>query len=232
MTSIAIFGATGLTGSHLVQQAIDDSSINQIVVFTRRPLPLKHPKLIEKIVNFADLTEHHRDLAVDTVYCCLGTTIKKAGSKAKFRHIDIDLVEQVGQAAKQAGAKQFVVISSQGASEKSWFFYSRSKAEMENKLSALFHNSGCQLIICQPSLLLGERNESRSAEDFGIKMNHYLSWCWRGRLKNYQPIFASDLAGAMLSLAKACKVPRMIVNNRNLHQVVATANQSHHGKGR
>ena len=222
MSHIAIFGATGLTGSYLLKYALNDPNIEKVTTFTRRAIAETDAKLNQHQVDFSQLEQLQPALAVDTVFCCLGTTLKKAGSKAAFRAIDIDLVERVARVAKQAGTKQFVVISSQGASPQSKFFYSRCKAEIEYKLSVLFDNSECQLIICQPSLLLGERSEHRFAEGLGITFNKYCAWIWRGVLRKYQPILAADLAEAMLNLAKACRVPRMVVDNRNLHNVVAT----------
>ena len=222
MSSIVIFGASGLTGSHLLKHAINDNDIDKITIFSRKQIAITHPKLINRVIDFADLHRYQADLDCDSVYCCLGTTIKKAGNKDNFRQIDVLLIEQIAVLAKQAQAKQFIVISSQGADVKSKFFYNRCKGEMENRLVYLFKNSDCQLIICQPSLLIGKRHEHRFAEDLAIKLNRYLPWLWRGKLAHYQPILATDLASAMLTLAKACNVKCMVVANRNLHNVIKT----------
>ncbi len=174
MNRVLLTGATGLVGSHLLRLLIDDPRIDEIIAPTRRPLPE-----MRKVVNpvEADLTDVLRPLkaSLDTVFCCLGTTRKQAGSKEAFVHVDYTLVIDSGLSGLRLGAKQMLVVSAHGANRHSPFFYNRVKGEMEN---ALRHQGWPRLTLVRPSLLLGERKNKRGAERllapiFGLLPGHW-----------------------------------------------------------
>src|SRR2546422_227594 len=123
-------GATGLVGGHVLRLLLADESYQKITVLSRRGLPVTSPKLQQRLIDF----DHLADLdvpRVDDVFCCLGTTIKKAGSQEAFRKVDFGYVEALARIAARAGAKQFLLVSAIGADAKSRVFYSRVKGETE-----------------------------------------------------------------------------------------------------
>lgn len=157
-----VAGGTGLVGSEVIRQLLKDARINQVTAVTRKSLGVEHAKLKEVFVSdLAELSKHEAGLRGDLYFCCLGTTIKKAGSQEAFRKIDHDGVLDFARVAKAAEAKSFVVISAMGANAESKIFYNRVKGEMERDLSALGFSS---LTIFRPALLMGERKEFRLAE--------------------------------------------------------------------
>lgn len=153
MHRVLLTGATGLVGAHLLRLLVADTRVDEIIAPTRRPLPP-----VNKVVNpvEADLTDVLRPLnvAIDSVFCCLGTTRKEAGSKEAFLHVDYTLVVDTGLNGLRLGAKQMVAVSAHGANRHSPFFYNRVKGEME---TALRHQGWPRLTLVRPSLLVGER---------------------------------------------------------------------------
>jgi uncharacterized protein YbjT (DUF2867 family) len=190
-----IAGASGLSGRHLLLHLIADARYTAIHALVRKPVLDAHPKLIEHVVDYDHLPALPN---VDDVYCCLGTTIKKAGSQEAFRRVDFDCVMSLANAARRADAKRFLVISALGASATSPAFYNRVKAEMESALQSL----GFQLLaIFRPSFLLGERSESRPGERIGIGIFQAVGPLLLGPARKYRAIHVDDVAKAMISVA-------------------------------
>lgn len=163
-----ICGATGLVGSHLIHKLLDDSRFSEVISVSRKPLEISSRKLKEVICSdFKLLPTQTSELRGDIYFCCLGTTIKAAGSQDKFRAIDYDAVLEFGKIAKANEAQSFVVISAEGANVKSRIFYSRVKGQVEEALHQLKLN---HLIIMRPSLLMGERKEFRLGEKIAINI--------------------------------------------------------------
>jgi uncharacterized protein YbjT (DUF2867 family) len=190
---LLIAGATGLVGGHALTLALNDPRFTAIVAPTRRALGLapRPAKLDNPTIDFAKLPG---DLfaGVDAVACAIGTTIKKAGSKERFREIDKDLVVSLATAAHRAGVRRFAYVSSVGASTKSGTFYLRMKGETEAALSALGFES---LTLLRPSFLGGERDESRPMERLGLGVARALSFAIP---KRYRVVPAEAVARAML----------------------------------
>lgn len=193
-----VVGATGLVGSSLLFQLLNDSRYGRVVSLVRRSMHLKHPKLDERIVRFDALTE--ADCHADDVFCCLGTTIRQAGSQAAFRKVDYEYPLSVARLSKQAGAQQFVIVTALGSNAHSGIFYNRVKGEVENALQEVGFRS---LHICRPSILLGDRKETRLGEGAGKLVAWVLSPVMLGPLKKYKGIQGSQVAAAMLAYAKA-----------------------------
>lgn len=158
-THVILAGATGLTGEHLLDRMLSEPTVKRVLAPTRRPLAA-HPRLENPIGPLAELIPNLAG-PVDTVFCCLGTTLKEAGSEAAFKAVDYDLPLALGEHALKLGARHYVVVSVLGADSKSSLFYNRVKGELEE---ALQKQGWAQLTIARPSLLLGQREEIRLAE--------------------------------------------------------------------
>ena len=197
MKTALIAGYTGLIGSQLLSILLESDNYDKVIAIGRRNLDIQHPKLIQQKVDFNNiqLGEH----SVDDIYCCLGTTMKKAGSKEKFRLVDFNYPVSLASYCLDNGAKQFLLVSSMGADEKSSIFYNQVKGEVENAVSKLGYP---RLDIFRPSLLLGSRGESRFAEDLGKAGMKLFGFLFIGPLKNYKAIESSKVAKAMLYFAQ------------------------------
>jgi len=186
---ILLAGATGLTGEHLLDRLLNEPTVTRVLAPSRRPLS-KHPHL-ENPVGDPAVFLPQLSGRVDLAFCCLGTTIKQAGSEQAFRAVDLDMVVAFSKRAREMGARHLIVISAIGADPKSSVFYNRVKGEMEE---ALKKQDWPQLTICRPSLLLGERVEPRLAEQVAGPLSKLIPGKYRG-------IEACQLARAMWRLA-------------------------------
>lgn len=193
-----IAGASGLVGSHLLRMLLQSDRYSQVISVGRRELAIIHPKLDQQIVDFDHLAKSASELAADDVFCCLGTTIKKAGSQAAFYKVDHTYVTQLAEVTLRRNANQFLVVSAMGADAGSRIFYNRVKGEMERDVQAMGFSS---LHIFRPSLLLGDREEHRTGEAIGAKIMTPLSVLMLGPLRKYRPIQAETVASAMLRAA-------------------------------
>lgn len=198
--SVLIAGASGLIGRATVQQALADDRFDRVVVLARRSIGVHHPKLVEW--SAADLLQGLRPEPVDAVICCLATTIgKEGGDRAKFIHVDKDLVLGLGRWAKAQGVPVFAVVSAVGAYPGSRIFYNRVKGEMEQGLRAL---DLPQLHVFHPSVLVGKRDEFRFGERLGGAVMTALAPVLPARLR---PMRDSILARALLAVAQGDRSP-------------------------
>jgi len=134
----------------------------------------------------------------DIVISCLGSTMKKAGSKAEFAAVDRDLVGAVAAAAKAAGAKQFIAISSTMADSNASSFYLKTKGEAEDLMRAEKFD---RLDIIRPGLLRGERaGDNRLGESLAIAASPVMDMLLHGKLRRFRSILASDVAAAIVKL--------------------------------
>jgi len=199
MKTAWVAGASGLVGSKLLTRLLDDSRTEVVVSLGRRPLEVSSPKLVQRRVDFAALDVTGLPTP-DVAFCTLGTTIGKAGSQQAFRAVDHDAVLAFARAARAAGAPTFLIVTALGADPTSSVFYNRVKGETEADLRTLAFPS---LAILQPSLLLGDRTESRPAERAAIVASRLLA----PLLKPFasRPIEADTVARALVVLAHAPK---------------------------
>lgn len=193
---VMVLGATGLTGGEVVQGLLNASFTDCIVVLARKALPFEHPKLEQHLVDFDQLESLEALFAVDALVICLGTTIKKAGSKAQFRRVDYDYSLAAATLARAQGAKGLILMSAVGASPTSVIFYSRIKGELEVAVRQLGYPF---LSIYHPSLLLGHRKEHRRAESTGVAAMTVINRALFGSLKKYRAIEAGVVAAAMVN---------------------------------
>lgn len=193
-----IAGASGLVGGHCLGLLLKSERYSQVVSVGRRELPLIHPKLEQKIVDFDRLKSYAAELAADDVFCCLGTTIKKAGSQEAFYKVDYTYVVQLAEVAAGKGAAQFLVVSAMGADAGSMIFYNKVKGRMERDVQQQDFRA---VHVFRPSLLLGEREEQRTGEELAAKIMTPLRALMVGPLRKYKPIEAETVARAMLYAA-------------------------------
>ncbi len=199
MTRTALVaGPTGLVGQQLLQRLLQDPAYTAVRALSRRPLALGHERLQIVQTDLHNLPSLGAALQADDVFCCLGTTLSKAGSRAAFEDVDYRMVVELARATRAVGAHQFIVVSAVGASPHSPAFYNRVKGRMEAAVSALDFDA---VHIVRPSLLLGSRDETRPSEAFAQKISPALAPLFFGPLLRYRPVTAEDVAEAMLRLA-------------------------------
>ncbi|MEQ1440619.1 NAD(P)H-binding protein [Fontimonas sp. SYSU GA230001] len=193
-----VAGPTGLIGRSLLQDLLRHPAYAEVRALSRRALPVQHERLRVVQTDYYNLAGLGEVLHVDDVYCCLGTTMRAAGSRAAFEDVDYRMVVELARAARGAGARQFLVVSAVGASPRALAFYSRVKGRMEAAVSAIGYEA---VHILRPSLLLGARDESRPGEALAQKLAPVLTPLLAGALARYRPVSAADVAGAMIELA-------------------------------
>jgi uncharacterized protein YbjT (DUF2867 family) len=191
-------GATGLVGSHVLQLLLADDTWTQVVTVGRRTAAIRHDKLEQRILDLGALDAIDLPHA-DDVFCCLGTTIKQAGSQPAFRRVDYDFVLSLARAGLRVGATQFLLVSAIGADPAAKIFYSRVKGEAEAAVRQLPYR-GVQ--IFRPSLLLGERAQFRFGERVAMLAAPVMSLVLPGPFRRYRPIRAETVARAMVRLAR------------------------------
>lgn len=196
MKTAIVIGATGLVGANLVNKLNDTKVYEKVILLVRRKTDLNHLKLEEKIVDFdtidADL------IRADDIFCAIGTTLKKAGSKEKQYKIDCEYPAKIAQMGKQNGVKQFLLVSSVGADKNSSNFYLRTKGELEEKIAALNYDA---FIVMRPSFIIGDRKEFRLGETIGIFFASLFRPLMIGKLKKYRGVHAIAIAKKMVKLA-------------------------------
>ncbi|MBC2665003.1 NAD(P)H-binding protein [Novosphingobium flavum] len=196
---ICLVGASGLVGSALIRAAVGRRDV-RLVAIARRELDLPPGARMEVLVadpaNWGDAIAAARP---DTVVNCLGTTWKQAGEdEAVFRAVDQDLVLACAKWGQEAGARQFISVSSVGAAISAKQFYLRVKGEVETTLGKLGYN---RLDILRPGLLRGSRRELRPAERIGQVVAPLADLFLRGGLARYRSVRADWLAEVILALA-------------------------------
>jgi uncharacterized protein YbjT (DUF2867 family) len=195
MRTALIAGATGLVGGHLLRQLLDTPEYGRIIVLGRRPVDLAHPKLTQVTADFAALEQVRADLRCDDAFCCLGTTIRQAGSQDAFRAVDHAAVLAFAWAARRHGAQRFFLVSALGANAGSRVFYNRVKGETEEALEVLDFKT---LAIFRPSLLLGRKERTRLGERVGEVVMWLAEPLLLGSLRKYRAIQAEVVARAIV----------------------------------
>ena len=190
--SVALFGASGLVGGHCLRELSARPSLERILVVGRRPLPAEERpddgRIVEHIIDFDNLSGHAQSVRADAVICALGTTIKKAGSKERFRQVDLGYPFAIARLALQEGARHFLLVSALGADASSRIFYNRVKGELEESILALPYEA---VTIVRPSLLLGERDEFRLGESVASRLSFLFP-------KRHRPVQARSVAAALV----------------------------------
>lgn len=204
---VAVAGGTGLIGSFLLRDLDANPKVSSVIAFTRSKQE-NFGKVEWKVIDLGDVANLTSAMAgCDAVISCLGTTMKKAGSKEAFKKVDLDYVVNLGEAAKGAGADTFRVVSAVGADSKSKIYYNRIKGQMEESISKLAFKN---LVFFHPSLLLGPREEFRLGEKIGTVVMKLFSPLMVGSLRKSKPIHVKTVAkGIEQSLFKS-DVPTVV----------------------
>lgn len=194
-----VFGATGMIGQELTIQLIKNTDYEAVIAVTRRKLPVTDQKLEQVLItDYSELPGIKDRLIADQFYCCIGTTIKKAGSQEVFKNTDYGIPLIISQTAETLSVPSLVVISSIGADSRSSNFYLRTKGEMEKAVRKAY--SG-HLKFIRPSLLMGKRVESRFGEKAAVVFMNLFGWLFAGPLRKYRGIRAEDVASAMIKIS-------------------------------
>ena len=188
-----VAGGTGLVGRFLLEVLIGQDRYQKIIALTRSELSIEDSKLHQVIVDFDNLEKIKDKLIGTDVFCCLGTTIKKAGNQEAFRKVDYEYPLSLARICSDNGAERFFLISAMGADPNSLFFYNRVKGEIEAAITQFPFKA---LHIFRPSLLLGPRAENRPGEEWGKMFAKVMPWL--GPFRKFQPIEARVVATAML----------------------------------
>lgn len=193
-----VIGATGLTGTYLVDELVASNAYSHITLLVRGKYKHPSPKVETLQVDFADLPPHAAAMAVNHVYCTIGTTIAVAKTRENFTFVDYTIPFEIAQLAKQQGAEKFILMSSVGADADSGNFYLRTKGQLEQAIINLHFE---YTHIVRPSLLMGPRREMRVGEIISKGFMQFFGFAFVGGLKKYKAIPAHTVAVAMLNAA-------------------------------
>ncbi len=193
-----ILGATGLTGSIILDKLLEDDRYSIIKLFSRKRVENNNPKIVEYIGNLFELEKFKKDFTADEVFCCIGTTGKNTPDKTIYRKIDYGIPLSAAKLCVENGIDTFLVVSSLGADPKSTIFYNRTKGDMEQ---AVLKENILNTYVLRPSFILGKRKENRIGESIGKAMFNSFQFLLIGRLKKYRAIEADSIASAMIYLA-------------------------------
>ncbi|MDU1889445.1 MAG: NAD(P)H-binding protein [Dysgonomonas sp.] len=217
MTKTAIIiGSTGLTGSYLLKTLLASDVYEKVVSFVRRDSKISHPKLTQHVVDFDNPESYQNLIEGNDLFCCMGTTIKKAGSEEAFEKVDLSYPVQFAKAAANQGVKQCSIISSIGANAQSTNFYLRTKGRCEEELRKVPFQSTS---IFRPSLLVGNRKEFRMGEaimEFAMKI---FSVFMIGKLRKYRAIKARYVALAMYKIAQSNTVGYHVYQSDEIYNI-------------
>ena len=199
MKTALLFGASGLVGSHVLNQLISNNSYSKIKLFVRSSIDISDPKIEIIQTDFKNLENHREDIKGDDCFFCIGTTKKNSPDKNEYKRVELEVPKQVAQIAKSNSVNSFVFISSGYADPKSSGDYLKFKGEVEEELKRLnFQKLG----IMRPSFLLGDRKEKRIGEKIGIFVFKLLSPLFLGPLKKMKPIHSATVAKAMITITQ------------------------------
>lgn len=204
-----------MTGRYLLDVLLEDSFYDHVVALVRRPIGRGDAKIEERVVDFDSLSAPDVQ-GVTHMFCCLGTTIKKAGSKEAFRHVDHDYALRFAQWGIGAGAQRMMLVSSVGADEDSGNFYLRVKGELERDLERLPFEG---LHIFRPSFLLGRREEQRTGEALGIRLARGFEWMMVGDWRRYRPMPAGVLAASMAAAGERGEPGRHVYHYDQIYRM-------------
>jgi len=207
MKNALIAGATGLVGGYVLRRVLANPSYSRVEILVRRETPVHDPKLVQRIVDFEHPYAGMEGIGADEVFCCLGTTIRKAGSQEAFRRVDHDYPLALTRFAKTVGAGRFLMVSALGADPGSSVFYNRVKGEVEKAVAAIGLPAAH---FFRPSLLIGPRSENRPGEKIAAAVGKVIAPLLLGGLRKYRPIHADAVAAAMVYAANHNLPPGVI----------------------
>ncbi len=211
-----LLGASGLVGSFLLNRLIESDAYSKIIIFVRSSLNINHPKLKEYVVDFDDTASYEELVKGDDLFCCLGTTIDKAGSQEAFRKVDYEYPVSFAQIAVKNGVKQYLLVSSIGADSGSSIFYLRTKGECEE---GILRSGIASASVFRPASLSGNRKEFRLGERLSLPILKLFSFLLVGKLRKYRPIEAAQVAKAMCEVAQHPKAGFTIYESDEIQRI-------------
>jgi|GEM_PF-27586 len=194
-----ILGATGAIGKDLVQELINDDTIEQIAIFVRRDPGINNEKVTTHIVDFDQSDEWRLSVQGDVVFSCMGTTRKAAGSKENQYKIDYTYQYNFAKIAAEQGVPSFILVSAAMANANSHFFYTKMKGELEEAIKQLPFQ---HISILRPPALI-RKNTTRSSEKLSVSILHFFNKI--GLLQSQRPMKTEVVAHCMVELAKTKK---------------------------
>jgi len=215
--SAVVFGATGLVGKELINALLENNDFESITAVVRKQLVLTDSKLKQiKLPDFSKLMDLRDRLKAGVFFCCVGTTIKTAGSKEEFARVDLEIPKNIARLAEALSITSLVAISSIGADANSSNFYLRTKGEMEKAVREIYHGN---LKFVRPSLLMGNRDEFRFGEKVSVAFMKGFGWLFAGPIKKYRGIYARDVAHVMIKISDQT-ADKMIYESNELQELV------------
>lgn len=211
-----ILGASGLTGGLLLDQLINDERYESIKLFSRSKLEGLPNKVTQHIGDLLELEQFKSDFTGDQVFCCIGTTKAKTPNKDLYKKIDYGIPVSAAKLAKTNGIETFLVISALGANSKSSVFYNKIKGEMERDV---LKQDIKKTFIFQPSLIGGDRKESRTLETIGKVVFKVIQPLFFGKLKKYKITDPENMAQAMINLANSKNYSEVIINSNDIKRI-------------
>ena len=199
MKTALLFGASGLVGSHVLNQLIRNNNYSKIKLFVRSSIDISDPKIEIILTDFNNLKKHREDIKGDDCFFCIGTTKQNSPDKNEYKRVELEVPKQIAQIAKSNSVNSFVFISSGYADPKSSGDYLKFKGQVEEELKKL---NFPKLGIMRPSFLLGDRKENRIGEKIGIFVFKLLSPLFLGPLKKMKPIHSATVAKAMIAITQ------------------------------
>ncbi|MBR4348729.1 MAG: NAD(P)H-binding protein [Fibrobacter sp.] len=198
---VALFGSTGLVGKNVLKLLVRLDQVERVYCPVRRvPEPAETgilegaAKIDFDVVDFEQVDKLREKFAgLDAAICCLGTTIKQAGSKPAQEKIDVRLPLSLAAVAKKAGVRHFLCVSAQGANSHSPFFYNRLKGMLEEGLTMIGFDA---LTLVRPSLLLGKHKDKRFGEELMQKIFGKHLAILPARIR---PVFAEAVAAHLVA---------------------------------
>ena len=204
-----ILGATGLTGSILLEKLLKDDRYKTIKLFSRKEIDGLPSKVKQFVGDILELDNFKNDFTADEVFCCIGTTVKKTPDKTLYKKIDFGIPVTAAKLSKANGIPTFLVISALGANATSPVFYNKTKGEMEQ---AVLSEKIDKTHILQPSIIGGDRQEKRIGEKIGLVVFKFLQPLFFGKLKKYRITEAEEIAQAMIKLANSNSTETIITS--------------------
>ena len=198
MKTALLFGASGLVGSHLLNQLIKDTNYSKIKLFVRSVTEIIDPKVEIIKTDFNNLQNHKEDVKGDDCFFCIGTTKQNSSDKDEYRRVELDIPKEIAKIAKLNLVNSFIFVSAIYANPNSSGDYVRFKGLVEEELKRL---NFPKLALMRPSFLMGDRKEKRVGEKIGIFVFKLLSPLLLGPFKKMRPIHSETVAKAMIRAA-------------------------------
>lgn len=217
MKTAILLGATGLTGSHLLNMLLNDSRYEKVKVFSRSSVGFTHEKLEEHLVDLLKLEDYKDSFNADEVYCCIGTTKSKTPDKETYKKIDFGIPVSAAKLCRENKIPTFLVISALGADSNSSIFYNKVKGEMQHQV---LEQGIKNTYIFQPSLIAGNREEERFFEKLGIKGMKVFNNLLIGSFKKYRSIHPETIAKAMHICANS-GYPKILIESDEIQELAS-----------